>query len=119
MPRLPQKLSDTGYQATLINQIIDYLAAITPIGSATVKHKMTPFGVLTEANHQRKSTASSGMVYRGVWSVGTYAENDVVIIQSGAAAGTYISMTGGNTNDPATGVNWIQIAPGNTVGNWT
>ena len=68
---------------------------------------------------RQEGGSSAGMIFRGVWSAGTYAENDVVIIQSGAAAGTYISMTGSNTNDPATGVNWLQIAPGNTVGNWT
>ena len=65
------------------------------------------------------ATSSVGMVYRGIWSAGTYVSNDVVVVQSGVSAGTYISVIDANTNDPATGVGWIQLAPGNTVGNWS
>jgi hypothetical protein len=60
-----------------------------------------------------------GITNRGLWAAGTYSLNDLVVVQSGAAAGTYLSTIGSNTNDPATGVGWLQIAPGNTVGNWS
>ena len=62
---------------------------------------------------------TGGMIYRGVYAAGSYDSNDVVIVQSGVSAGTYISVIDANTNDPATGIGWMQLAPGNTVGFWT
>ena len=64
-----------------------------------------------------------GMQWRGVWSpapVIPYSVQDVVIVQTGVNAGTYVSVLADNPNDPATGIGWVQIAPGNnTIGNWT
>ncbi len=46
MSRLPHKLSANTPQAVLINQIIDYLASLTPKDSDTVKVNHGLFGVL-------------------------------------------------------------------------
>jgi hypothetical protein len=66
------------------------------------------------------SGGSGGMNFRGLWvSTTTYNLNDVVVIQTGASQGTYVSLIASNTNDPATGTGWMQIASGNLVGAWT
>lgn len=57
--------------------------------------------------------------WRKVWSAGTtYNFQDVVIVESGISAGTYISDIDDNNNDPATGVGWSQIAFGDAAGQW-
>lgn len=59
--------------------------------------------------------------FRGVWleaPSSPYMTGDMVVIQSGVSAGTYISTGDNNTNAPDTGINWVQIAPGNAVGAW-
>jgi hypothetical protein len=61
------------------------------------------------------------MNFRGVWTSAPstpYMMQDVVVIQSGVSAGTYISVADNNTANPATGIQWVQIAPGNAVGSW-
>ena len=57
--------------------------------------------------------------WRGVWNSGTtYNFQDVVIIESGISAGTYISDVDDNNNDPATGIGWTQIAYGDASAPW-
>lgn len=73
----------------------------------------------TNATSTWVAISGGGLNYRGLWAAGTYAVNDCVLIQSGAAAGLFVSTIGSNTNDPATGIGWTQLAPGNTVGYWT
>lgn len=66
------------------------------------------------------STVVSG--YRGQWTSSPpspYMEFDFVIVLQGAAAGTYLSVTDNNSNDPATGIGWVQIAPGDAFGRWS
>lgn len=68
----------------------------------------------------KSSPASSSGSFRGLYVSGTtYNSQDEVVVQSGPAQGTYISVIDNNNNDPSTGVGWMQIAPGNTVGMWT
>jgi len=57
--------------------------------------------------------------WRNVWDLGTtYNFQDVVIIESGVSAGTYISDIDDNNHDPATGVGWTQIAYGDASAPW-
>jgi len=66
------------------------------------------------------STVSGGLNPRGVYVPGvTYGLNDFVKVQTGPAAGSYYSTTANNNNDPATGIGWLQFAPGTTEGAWT
>jgi len=65
------------------------------------------------------ASSTGGLNARGLWVAGTvYSAFDLVVVQSGPALGTYYSTIDGNANDPATGIGWLQIAPGNTVGEW-
>lgn len=63
-----------------------------------------------------------GMNYRGQWSptpASPYLEFDVVILLTGTAQGTYLSVTNNNSNPPDTGIGWVQIAPGYNMGRWS
>lgn len=63
----------------------------------------------------------SGMAFRGIWDEepdSPYMSQDVVVIQEGVSMGTYVSVQDDNENDPTTGIGWVQIAPGNTMGAW-
>ena len=65
--------------------------------------------------------AGGGMNYRGEWTsapVTPYAIDDVVVMPPGASAGTYISVLATNTNNPATGIGWVQLSS-LTGANWT
>lgn len=67
------------------------------------------------------SRSGGDINFRGVWleaPSSPYMIGDMVIIQSGVSAGTYISSDDNNTNAPDTGINWVQIASGNAVGAW-
>lgn len=58
--------------------------------------------------------------FTGVYVPGQiYQAFEEVVIQSGPAAGTYVSTIDNNINDPSTGIGWMQTAPGNTAGSWT
>lgn len=65
-----------------------------------------------------KTSAGGGnMNWQGLWIAGTTAQkNDVWILQSGTATGTYLCTVNGNTNSPDTAVNWVQI--GTNLGQW-
>lgn len=68
------------------------------------------------------TTTGGGMNYRGQWTAAPaspYMEFDVVLILTGTASGTYISVVDNNTNAPDTGIGWVQIAPGDAVGRWS
>jgi len=61
-----------------------------------------------------------GITYRGEYSgAETYAIYDMVKIATGTAAGTYLAVETDPDEAPDTGIGWVQIAPGGTVGNWT
>ncbi len=67
-----------------------------------------------------QATPNIGINFRGYWvSTTTYNLNDLVVVQSGVSAGAWISLIASNTNNPATGNGWMQIAPGNQVGSWS
>lgn len=85
------------------------LGAITGTGVALVKVRLGA-----------SAPAAGGMNFRGYWlSASTYAVNDVVVIQGGTSGGLYISLIAGNTNNPAAGTGWQQLAGGNAVGAWS
>lgn len=99
-------------------------------GAWLIKNTGQPVGqalqVIADASVQlikvRLGVASGGSAsnyFRGAWTAGVpYATNDMVVVQSGVAAGTYVSTIDNNLNDPATGQGWVQIAPGQQVGKW-
>lgn len=89
---------------------------------AVVKEQQRELADLRQRQPRRPQLGGAGgggLNPRGIWNSGTtYATNDLVIVQSGVAAGTYYSTIDENMNDPATGIGWMQIAPGSTVGKW-
>ena|ERR1017187_6521137 len=85
-------------------------------GSAKIQN-----GILILSGNPRGATGTSGgLNYRGLWTSGTtYNENDLVLVQTGTAAGGYISTIDSNNNDPATGIGWMQWPQTQSVGSWT
>lgn len=68
-----------------------------------------------------EAEGGGGMNYRGQWTAtptSSYLEFDVVVVATGASAGTYLSVIDNNTNNPSTGIGWVQIAPGDAFGRW-
>lgn len=55
-------------------------------------------------------SGGEGKDFQGVYVPGeAYNTDDEVVIQAGGGEGTYVSVADNNTNDPRTGINWIQI----------
>ena len=49
--------------------------------------------------------------YAGIYVSGqTYDAMQWVVVQTGVAAGAYISTADGNKNNPITGINWVQFS---------
>lgn len=49
--------------------------------------------------------------YKGVYVQGqTYNALEWVVVQDGPKRGAFISTADGNTNDPATGIDWVQFS---------
>lgn len=62
-----------------------------------------------------------GMNWRGEYTqspASAYQIYDVVKITTGTAAGVYIAVVASPDDDPDTGIGWVQIAPGNSSGDW-
>jgi hypothetical protein len=88
--------------------------------SANAEWVCTTAGTNSTSAWAQLSGGGGGMNFRGYWvSTTNYALSDVVVLQSGVSAGLYISLIAANSNNPATGTGWMQLAPGNLVGSWT
>lgn len=62
-----------------------------------------------------------GMNYRGEWSsnpVAPYALYDVVVISTGANAGSYICVEAATESNPATGIDWVNLSRTSATGQW-
>ncbi len=112
MPRLPIKPQRNSYLEVIICELIEYLAAITPRPSASVRPHTTSVGTTFHAQGGNKTTSvpASGWNYRGDWAHGPCDHGDVVRVGDGFAAGIYLCMIDGNNNAPDTGLGWIQIS---------
>lgn len=125
--KLPQRLPESGKWGALfawLNELRDSVDAQKPLASHNVRvtHTRVGTGLLGVAAGVSESSPGGGMNYRGTWTPSppsSYREFDVVIVQTGPSAGTYISVTSGNDNNPATGNGWVQIAPGDAFGRWS
>lgn len=123
MIHLPPRLSGSDRASAWLNALRDAVQQLVPRSSVGVKINHGPRGFTIEAAKQRgggKGGGVRGIVYRGDWSEeGEYGVNDMVTIRDGAAAGTYLAVgTPEDEEDPSAGENWVQIAPGDTVGKW-
>jgi hypothetical protein len=121
MPRLPHKLSATTPQAVLINQIIDYLASITPKDSETVRVKHGPFGVVYEANPGSGGSGTFKFNITGEYDPARlYKLLDCAIISTGPNAGTYvyISNVASSGQAPYVGGGWWAQFPMGPSGMW-
>ena len=128
---LPNNVNDTNRFTHAWNKILDWCRRNTLYSSSDIFVNQTMHGItLTLANkssvNSRVGSSNntvntvSGIVFRGLWnSLNVYSKNDCVIMQSGVAKGSYISLIDLNSNDPATGVGWIQFPQSSTVGAWT
>ena len=70
-------------------------------------------------------TETTGLTFRGEFVPGnSYSVNDVVVIFTGAATGTYVCVQATSStpvpySDPQHGTYWISLPMGSTVGAWT
>ena len=82
---------------------------ITPLNSPRV----TPISL--------PGTGGGGLNWRGAWTaapIEPYMVDDLVKLETGASAGTYICVADNNPTNPGTGIGWVQIASGQGNGNW-
>ena len=109
MLRLPHKLSANTPQAVLINQIIDYLASLTPKDSDTVKVNHGLFGVLFKIETLATKTALSRFNITGEYDPGkTYKTLDCAIISNVSASGHALYI----------GRGWWMQSPMGQLGTW-
>jgi hypothetical protein len=79
--------------------------------SETVKVQKTTRGLrLTAKIPPSTAGGSADENFKGVYTAGAYNSEEWVVIQAGPGQGAYISTADGNTNDPRTGINWIQFS---------
>jgi hypothetical protein len=125
---LPKFVKDTNGFTHWCNQLLNALRRKTLHSSSdilvnetangttlTLAKKINPPSVVAKPG----SPGLTGLIPRGLYIDGNnYSTNEMVIIQSGVAAGTYYSTIDNNINNPITGIGWLQISDGNLVGNW-
>jgi|ERR1035437_272207 hypothetical protein len=115
--------SGNGPDSDFINRVLERLKELQFYSTATVTVEQTTRGTRFHAKPSRGASGgsgSTGLNYRGLFSSGTtYNENDLVLVQTGVAAGGYISTIDSNNNDPATGIGWVQWPQTQSVGSWT
>jgi hypothetical protein len=119
---LPDRLSADSPLATTVNQIIDYLRSLTPRNSATASVSHTPDGVFISAAPPKGGGTSVGHIRGEYISSGVYLTDDIVVVASGANAGTYacVQDNPGSANPPwAGGGFWIKLSGNfNALGQW-
>lgn len=99
------------YDAVLANRIVAVVGG---------EIKRSSSGVTIVVKPGKGGTTSAGITYRGEYSPGsTYQKNEIVIILTGAAAGTYICLVDGTTTAPQHGTKWNSFPMGSSVGAWT
>ncbi|MEI8289584.1 MAG: hypothetical protein WCH99_08920 [Verrucomicrobiota bacterium] len=119
MPRLPKMLVADSEQAIDHNQTLSYIKSLRPMRSSNGQTSHTPFGVLRKPSLPASRRPEKFRYWRKVWNPDTtYSFQEMVIVESGVSAGTYISDIDNNNNDPATGVCWSQIARGDMSSQW-
>lgn len=73
-----------------------------------------------EAEAAEEKTPTGGMVFRGFWSGGESKYQEVWKVAGGSYAGTYVCVNpDGTILDPWQGVDWVDLAQTNSIGNWT
>ena len=122
MPRLPHRLSANTPQAVCINQIIDYLASLTPKGSGTVRITHGPFGAVYESNPGSPGgVGTTKFNITGEYDPGrTYKTLDVTGISTGPNAGTYvyIAVASSSGHAPYVGGGWWWQLPQGILGTY-
>jgi len=82
------------------------------IDTPQIKFSKTPKGYLPILRIP-KSTSKGGSKsdYAGIYVKGQqYDALEWVVVQNGNASGAFISTADKNTNDPITGINWVQFS---------
>lgn len=67
------------------------------------------------------TSPGGGMNWRGEFTLtplSSYNLYDVVKISTGASAGAYLAVVTNPSQPPWTGIGWVQIASGDTNGDW-
>lgn len=77
----------------------------------TARQKITSAVVQTIKVNLGAGGSSSDEDYAGIYVPGqSYDTDEWVVVQNGAANGGFVSTMDGNTNDPATGIGWVQFS---------
>lgn len=114
MNNLPPELPGQGYQAADFNAMRRSNRSLQPMTAPGTLVTHTPgHGVMVRAARQKPrpgggTTAKAN--FQGVYTAGTYNAFDEVVIQAGPGQGEYVCLADGNTNDPTTGIDWIQVS---------
>jgi hypothetical protein len=118
-PKPPSILSPIG---SWLDRLLKACISHQLLSGPGYRIKRSPGGTFLELLPAAGGAASTPATnFRGVWTANPtapYMANQEVVIQAGPAKGTYVSVIDNNANDPATGIGWVQTAPGNTVGAW-
>ena len=92
--------------------------------SPTVRIQQKPDGITLHAiAEQSKSSVVAGMTFRGEWlATINYNVGDVVVIRTGASAGSYVcvqAVFGSSPMQPDTGSPyWVSLGLGSAIGQW-
>lgn len=126
---LPPKTTVVNRAGDAWNKLVSNSRSHQPIQSDGMLTGHTIHGVIREPEQVMPTygaapvASSGGMTYRGVWTntpTTPYMAQDVVIVLSaGPAAGTYVSIEDNNVALPDVGPGWVQIAPGSAIGRWS
>jgi hypothetical protein len=81
------------------------------VDTPLLKFNKTPKGYVPVLKIPPTKTGGSKTTnFQGVYTPGIYNTYDEVIIQSGPGNGAWVCLAEGNSNDPRTGINWIQFS---------
>jgi hypothetical protein len=109
-----------------LNDLRAYCASLNPMPSANVRINHTAIGTSWESTAAAETSPkkpNAGMVFRGEWSAAVdYLSQDVVVIRGGISGGCYICIrdapAGVPPTFPADSDFWVQLSPGNALGDW-
>ena len=116
MESIPQRPEGNTAEASFMKWVWDCCARRLRIRSVPNQYdvsyddlKGVMLGIKIRPGGAKSSPVQSD--YAGVYVPGqSYDALEWVVVQSGTAAGAYISTADGNSNAPITGINWVQCS---------
>tara|TARA_R110000868_G_scaffold406420_2_gene686811 strand:- start:651 stop:1010 length:360 start_codon:yes stop_codon:yes gene_type:complete len=116
----PNEMSGTHPLAGWCNKLLRAAKASRVSNGIGYKTRIGSDGTILEA---LPGNGGGGVVtssYRGLYNPATsYALHDIVVGAPGAGDGTFIAVISNPSAAPQTGVGWVQIAQGSSIGYWS